>query len=223
MIVCSVRHTGTQFYVWFLSRHPSVKDLPEDKTYIGVPGKGCYANGNVVHSHIGERPGNYDNDLFRWAEENKALIPLRDPILSIITHYKRRTKKLLALLETTTHSAEFVTDGFVLFSKMSSVLFAPVDLPWTEEERYNKLVEVENHFGIEHDERWVQQYAYDWAVKNSAGDSEEKLEYMKGNLDFIYEKYYGDIDYLFLHAQIIIPFLQKHGYNLPWYNWRPSM
>jgi hypothetical protein len=226
MIVISVRHTGTMFYVWYLSRHPNVKDRPVDKTYDGMEGKGTYANGNVVHSHIGERPGEYDNNLKQWAEENRAVIPLRDPMLSIITHYRRNKKNLLVLLEKLRNSGEFVTDGFKLFSEMdpNKVLFMPVDQYWSVQERFNRLVSLEKHCDIKHDEAWTRSYSNNWHIRNSVGDSEEKKAYLKGNVEAVWQAYPQDVEYLLDNAKIIQPFLEKHGYNnLPWFNWRPSM
>lgn len=227
MIICSVKHTGTQFYLWFLSRHPNVKDRPADLTYDGQPGMGCYANGNVVSYHIGEHPGDQDNSLKDLAEAARAIVPVRDPMLSILTYRQRKRNPMLLLLEGNRATYMGVTDGYKLFSTMDTdrVLFTPIDLPWSTEERIARLKEVEAHCKIEHDETWTVKYAQDWAVRNTAGDSGLKEAYCgQKDVAAVYQAFPRDVQYLLNNKDTIIPFLEARGYNnLPWFNWRPSM
>lgn len=209
----SVQHTGTWFLLRALKRHSRVDDIIEfgqmrertsepDKKY-------------VLHVHIGDGgcplylP--YHSTYMALDVLMRVLrtvIPLRDPLLSLLSRQKRHPMLLH------TH----LINGFLYLAQMQGdCFFLPVDILTNPDERKETLNGLFDYLGLEK-EPFIDEWAEQWKVVNENPIPYSEIDwYREGAVNKLRGLFPEEFDYLQSHAYIIKPFLSKHGYkNLIW-------
>ena len=209
----SVQHTGTWFLLELLKRHSKVDDLimfGEMRERVPEPGKKY-----ILHVHVGDggSPLNLPYHSTYMALDVvsrllKTAIPLRDPLLSMLSRHKRHP----------TLSHFYLVDGFVYLAKMrADCFFLPVDILRSPDERKKALNGLFDYLGLER-EPFIDEWVKQWKVVNENPIPYSEIEwYRQGAVNKLRLLFRGEFDYLKANAHIIKPFLFKQGYtNLIW-------
>jgi len=142
----------------------------------------------------------------------KTVIPIRDPLASLLTR-ERRAPNLRHF---------YIVDGYVEvvreLSNHPNVKFFPLDLNLTEEERYELLVDVLTHCGVDvskHSEE-INDTAIHWRKENVTPNNSFREHYDAGDIDKLKELLghkWAEVAHLKNMGGILVPFLSKLGYN----------
>ena len=143
----------------------------------------------------------------------KTVIPVRDPLASILTR-EARAPQLRHFC---------VVDGYVeLVRELAgnkNVMFLPVDLNMNEFERKHLLTKIAKHCGIELNQKnrkEIAMTAYHWQKQNITPNNRFHKPYDKGDIEQIKEwlgEKWAEVVYLKNMGGLLIPFLSKLGYN----------
>lgn len=197
----SVQHTGTWFLLHLLKHHSKLdalilfnkmrEQIPEpDKRYI-------------LHVHIGDggRPSYGALDIMMRVL--KTVIPLRDPLLSLLSRHKRHP----------TLSHFYLVDGFTYLAQIPDCFFLPVDILRSPDERRGALNGLFDYLGLER-EPFIDEWAEQWKVVNKTSVLfPERGWYREGAVNKLRGLFPEEFDYLQTYAYILKPFLSKHGYK----------
>lgn len=248
VFVPSVQHTGTWFTIDFLRNFfPNVKELPFILEPAIKPGMADVAyqptysesleQRTVIHTHLPivrylNMGTNWPTSRFykRWyanlgtlrsssIEEVltlcnffKTVIPIRDPLAAILTREARHPQL----------NHFFIVDGFVVlateFVKHPNVMFLPIDLVDTTEERIELLIKVANHVGVDNEvnKDVIIAYAERWKPANPTPNNRFRQLYKTGNISEIRKllgSKWAEVTYLQNMASVILPFLANLGYT----------
>ena len=219
--VASVPHTGSWFTTNFLEKlvdceSKRMVDLTEEvplahyhlgATYDGDFGYEHLEEGKIrsEYKEYFKKFPNYTTVSYLLKEcKFKTVIPVRDPILSLITRQNRNP--LLSHM--------LVIRGLrrvVFLEKQENVFFFPVDLYETEEDRYNLLNDLTAFVGISND-GIVRETARTWSKRNVSEDTTGlKKEYLNGNLEEI-ERIIPESNIIFNNS-IVKGFMRNLGYD----------
>ena len=145
----------------------------------------------------------------------KTVIPIRDPLAAILTREARHPQ----------FRHFFIVDGFVAlakeFARHPNVMFLPIDLPMSVEDREKLLNRILAHCEVEHDGVVVHRVAKHWPVENPTPGNHFKELYLKGDvekLQFLMGPKWAEVRYLKNMASIILPFLASLGYEKQYLN-----
>lgn len=219
--LATVQHTGT----WF------VKDIIEQLTHCKISLLEEVSASVIVqppkddwlHFHVGP------NDLSTWPNDTsehlkflghpyakamattfKTVIPLRDPMLSLITRQKRHPELV--------HTS--IIDGFEFLSQLddTNTFWFPIDQQLTLEERFCLIDSMCKFLDIESDSSVIAKIALEWEPKNSTPKDDEQLgsAYQKRDWEYLISRIPQSTKQL-LTTPSIRDFLVERGYNLPWF------
>jgi hypothetical protein len=224
--VTSIQHTGTWFLLDMLACHPDVDGLCESRlvrpgdTYI-FPGKTT-----ILHKHI---PMSAEGEVITLEQDRllnvphlavidtyKTLIPLRDPLLSIITRQSRHPDLTHTYL---VHGFLHLTD----LEKHPNVFFVPIDTDIDLPQKRRLLRSACLHIDIPERLTYIRRYAESWPVSNSFSYTEQnkslKGHYYSRDIPELMKTFPQEIKLLREKEGQLRPFLEKHGYkNLPWWS-----
>ena len=235
----SVQHTGTRFAASFLKQHSNVcKLLPahdiafdnEIFQHPERPGKIVFTA--HVWGPVGKSPAApYTNDslnrLFKVPDlekyyqrflgpfytspkERKHLVPIRDPLLSLITGHVRQPER---------DNSDLIY-GFQTLPHLPNSFFIPVDLTLPVKQRENLLTDALGHVGLEK-ENYVKFIADSWPIVGSFPTTETfrlRICYIQRDTKML-EKTINEYQLLKKQEPILRPFLENIGYrNLLWWD-----
>jgi hypothetical protein len=205
----SVQHTGTWFLINALKCHSKVDDLimfREMREKTPEPGKKY-----ILHVHVGDGGSPLTpsyHATYRSLDVTmrvlKTAIPLRDPLLSMLSRHKRHP---------VLHHF-YLVDGFVYLATMrADCFFLPVDILKSPEKRKEALNGLFDYFGLER-EPFIDEWAEQWKAVNENPIEYAEMEwYWQGAVNKLRLLFPKEFDYLQSQAHVIKPFLYKHGYK----------
>jgi hypothetical protein len=146
-----------------------------------------------------------------------TIIPVRDPLMSLITGYRRS--------EVAGVQFDFISrlSCFSFWTDLSwapgpSIFFFPIDLYTTREAREELLNDTLTMCGLP-SATYVSELAATWVPQNTVGDYEMKRWYLNGDVKKIEAAIPRCFSALRLHEQTFRPFLEHLGYkNLLWWS-----
>ena len=206
ILIASVQHTGTWFMIDFVERVGGIRvRLLQDLVFNWRPT-------NALHIHTADE-GVFGNDfaerlLPHLVKIHKTIIPLRDPVLSLITRQTRFPEK----------SHEYIIDGFEFLAGVNhdNVMFLPVDQQYTFARRVKLLQQLANHLQITLDNQDpLVEYARMWHAQHTSNSKEMRRVYYEHGAKEIPELE-SEVA-LLLSKPKIKEFLQRHDYSLPWF------
>ena len=208
----SVQHTGTWFLINALKRHSKIDDLimfGEMREKVPEPDKRY-----ILHVHIGDgsSPLNLPYHSTYMALDVmirvlKTAIPLRDPLLALLSRHKRHPML----------PHHYLVDGFVYLAEIPDCFFLPIDILSSFDEKKEALNSLFDYLGLER-EPFIDEWAEQWKVVNENPIPYSEIDwYREGAVNKLRGLFPEEFDYLQSYAYIIKPFLSKHGYkNLMW-------
>ena len=212
----SVQHTGTWFLLNGLKRHSKLDDyilFEEMWEREPVPYKRY-----ILHVHIGDGGSPltlpYHSTYMAldvMMRVLKTVVPLRDPLLSLLSRHKRHP--MLPHF--------YLIDGFVYLAQVQkNCFFLPIDILKETKQvdrRKAALGSLFEYLRLEW-EPFIDEWAEQWKVVNENPVPYSELEwYRQGAVNKLRGLFPEEFDYLQSNAHIIKPFLSKHGYkNLIW-------
>ena len=214
-MVFSVHHTGTVFLLDLLQWHSQIDGLREMGELV-KPEAPPPLPSQLVHLHLTGRKADSRAELDigweclkRVAQSGRVLVPIRDPLLSLISRERR--------LPGGDH--RFIVDGFraLVDLELPRNRFLVVDTPGEATEREKALrralAALQLHF-----EPFALRVAREWTPKNKWDSGEDLLRlYEIGDMDGLRNRFPLNFDYLGLWGHKIGPFLRDLGYSsLPW-------
>ncbi|MHB0968068.1 MAG: hypothetical protein ACYC36_16635 [Bellilinea sp.] len=217
IFIPSVQGTGTWFLLNLLKPHPQVDYLV---TWLGFDEQKLeLSNMAVVQAHFGEGKTGPEFGAFvpddtaeGWMRKATAtVIPVRDPLLSLMTANNRRLDDA---------PLDHIINGFLTMSRWAGendIFFLPVDLyggKSASERRkiFSSLIRFCGLDFIPH----CEEYARRWQVVNTAYG--QKNHYHAGNIEAVKEELGPYFDKLVANKEILRPFLERLGYsNLLWW------
>ena len=243
IFIPSIQHTGTWFLLHLLRNHSSNKSghmlnhehlqrILIDKSYVNLV---FSEDTTLIHFHFGEGEAHFPDDRAKhfpyelveyMASIFPTVIPLRDPLLSLISRQARYPDL--------DHS--YLINGFVYLVQLSQK-FRPFILPidvlakHSDKQRYGELADLMKHLGLDL-EPYLALWSVSWSVFNptSAIAESENNEEMKtalslmagyyetGDVGKLYEIFPEEYDYLKSHEPLLKPFLKELGYrDLAWW------
>lgn len=218
-MVFSVHHTGTVFLLDALQWHGAI-DRVREMAELCSPGAPPPTCRQVVHLHLmghcADSRGPLDipwPDLMETAIKGRVLIPLRDPMLALISRERR--------LPGGDH--RFIVNGFIalldLLDQVPHNRWLQVDNDWNFEARLAKLNELQAAIGLD-PQPFARRLAREWLPQNAWGSGFDLVRlYSIGDLDGLRSRFPMNFDYLTERAKQLRPFLERFGYrDLPW--WR---
>jgi len=238
ILVATIQHTGTWFLLNFLKQHPACskpfmvhKLRYEDELYFEEPPDRPVV---LLHQHFKnyetaeeDKTKNYNAYaspilLRALFSTYKTVIPLRDPLRSLVTRQARHPAM--------TH--RYIVHGFTYAATIDvpTVMFMPLDLLQQSEpdRRVAALKQLLTHMGLP-----IKPYATRWGRRWPNVASTEKSVAAKRLRLEEYKKMYeardlpalraagisAEIDLLQEHEAVIRPFLEHYGYDdLCWYS-----
>jgi hypothetical protein len=208
IFVPTIQHTGTWFVLKYLKQFvPICKEAAEilkDKKIINQQ--------MIIHAHLpipdsieGEKSLSF-NAIEIMSNIFKTVIPIRDPFAAILTREARHPEL----------RHFYIVDGFKYLSASMqdnpNIKFFPVDLPMR-----SLLIDTMVHCGIDphphHD--IICQTAKSWKPENPTPNNRFKRLYKRKNIKqirFLLGPKWSEIEYLKIHASVILPFLASIGY-----------
>ena len=224
----SPQHTGTWFVIEFLRQHPQIatvilypSQLPTRCTieeWLVDHHKVCLEDQKVLlHAHTRKDFPSFLDDfhVLEGKAPQNPIVPLRDPLRSIITRQIRHPDKI----------HKHIVDGFLEVTKMKDAFFLPVDLPKSTDERTEALRGMCRHVGIRNDCNYIDIIAEQWTPTNTTNTDWTKVEYEHLKTNFNQKRFKKLVntfsetyEYLKEHQSTLQPFLEKLGYkSLIWY------
>lgn len=138
----------------------------------------------------------------------KTVIPIRDPLRSLLTRQNRHPKL----------DHRYLIDGFKALARCHDVFFFPVDLFEKYEDRRSLLVRLFEFLELEVP-KYVNEVAKSWVPANTSGHYEMKDWYNAKDAKKIEKIIPEEYEWLRKNISILKPFLESLGYrNLMW--WR---
>lgn len=240
--VPSVHHTGTWFTVAFLLSHPDIKGFvqlknienlivsdegqehsivtghPEEKISEDI---NTNENGiNILQSHIlFKDSGHPEMELSQQALilSLPCIIPLRDPLLSLVTRHQRQPHQShLRLISEWAVLVRFLNN----ISPVKKPFFLPLDLmgkekPQKRSDRLSGAFSVAGVIPNGHTEHWSRQWSSGY---NSRGDYDLKKRYFEKDVGYLRRTFPDEFTELKRHENLLRPFFDKQGYpSLLWY------
>jgi hypothetical protein len=192
----------------FLQNHPSMRR--------GSP----YSLNKVISvEQLGEDRVFYihlnDSKSIEIAKNFPTIVPIRDPFKCIITAHQRKQQK-----RSTININVIMTEWskIVHHLKPKDVLFLPIDLYLSLEDRVKLLQQAEKYLTLPINTEYIQQVASTWEPKNTCGSYTAKELYETGRHEEVFSMYSTDLKRLLTMKLDLIPFLQSLGYShLPWF------
>jgi len=147
----------------------------------------------------------------------KTVIPVRDPLAAILTREVRHPQ----------FRHFYIIDNFVAlateFVQHPNIMFLPIDLNYSFEQRKDLLLKVLNHCEIDNfDESIVNKYAEEWIPQNITPNNKFKEMYENKDIDGIMNllgQKQASVKYLQNMASIIFPFMTSFGYTRENFIW----
>jgi hypothetical protein len=175
------------------------KPLPEDHSKI------------VYQSHILDRPTHREMDLI--AMGHKAVIPMRDPLSSLISRKNRNPEEPMYHH---VDAFEYVaTSPWIAKSFIFPIDTKGFKSNWKFRQSMGRALF--NYCNLDIPKQ-LEVWAKDNEHKNTMGKYNEKLCYLDGNLKDATAKCVGEFEYLKSKKDVIIPFLKRLGYeDLMWW------
>lgn len=209
IFIPSVQHTGTRFTIDFIEKCGNIKvtKLPELLDH--------WETASCVHAHIGDS-GIADRVFRRWASFCRMIIPIRDPVLSLITAKSIHERDFDG---TSDHS--FLVDGFNLIASHDEYnaqkIYLPVDQHRSTEERIELLRRVADHLRMWVDGAILQTYATEWRIVNSCHLTQPMLD-LYAEKGILGVKEITEEAKLLLSLPVIKDFLVSLDYKLDWFD-----
>jgi hypothetical protein len=225
--VASVHHTGTWFALEFLLWHSQFREVVELHELIS--GQKLVSKEKIVHFHLTGRKIDSRGDIEcdwekvkKFVKSAKVLVPLRDPLLSLISREKRHPGG----------DHRFIIDGFEALSDIcgdvdneyrKEMNWLVVDLSRMLSEN-DRVIALKNRLvQLRLDEQpYVYRFARDWKKFNSWNDSKHhdcvayEDAYLMNDWEWLKRQLGNNWDYLVSKMEKIRPMLIKFGYSLKW-------
>lgn len=224
--IASVPHTGTWFVINFLEQlleatttHARFAEGENKITHFHVGADINRSDFGYEHLPEDEAKKTYEEYFKKFPsmeesnkliETRKTIIPVRDPLLALITR-QNRNSKLSHLL---------TVRGFEYISRLygrPDIFFFPVDLYDTFEGQLRLLEKLTEFVGVEN-KILVDYSAIMWMARNTSHDTSGlKKEYNDGNMDAVINTLPVETECLF-NTPSIKEFMSDIGYKyLKWY------
>lgn len=208
IFVLSVHHTGTWFVIDALRNHPdagpfiefrelvSSRDTDQAKQSFNAATKPTIIQTHYVGTNITPCLHFEGNGVWQRMKGHichamlanmKTVIPVRDPVLSILTRAARHPEQDPAYFPLAFEE--------LLSIQNENVLFLPIDLDWDTERRHAELIAMFSHVGLDPTNRHVLEYAAKWEAPsyNISNPTPIKSAYAKRDADAL------------MHLQTIYP------------------
>ena len=251
ILLATVPHTGTWFMVEFFRSHPAVSNFIEVQVLQKAPNlmadadsgrKGLISGDvNLVQGHFGYPA--HEKLLLAFAAMNPLVIPLRDPLLSLITAVNRDrskepnplpspTKAWLRFVEKVDAERDFYQPFYVPLDLMGDKKYKisgpkHPEILWRAGPRLTKLMQVQSVAGL-HDidkinrpsfknaEKWAEEWPHD--RHNSRGMYPLKEAYLAGDTKKIRDAMPKAYYFLEQAEDALRPMLEREGYReLMWW------
>ncbi len=229
-ILITPQHTGTWFWLNFLTRHPEIDGFAVRDNFLqGIEGFGKILSTGVeidkdkdLSKEVQYRMGYKSVIHFHGPDSPEHLIligvasPLlttRDPLLSLISRFQRFPEKEdLDILETFVWMAKYVY-------RFSPHLYKIVSIDLIQlEKRIHELKEILDWFNLDTDEDYIKRWADRWP-KIPTLEYELKEKYHAGDVSFIKQTMPVLWNLLIRKEDILRPWLESIGYkDLLWWN-----
>ena len=238
----SVHHTGTWFTVAFLKSHPAIKGFVQLKNIENLIVSGVGQQHEVVTGHPEEKVCediNTNEDGINilqshifYSDESRpclhkaqqalilalpCVIPLRDPLLSLVTRHQRQPhQNHLSLVYEWVALIEYLNN----IEAVKNPVFLPLDVMGNQkpQKRNDRLSEAFAVAGVAPN-GYVEQWASQWPKGyNSRGEYELKKRYMEKDVGYIRRTLPDEFTELKRWEHLLRPFFDKQGYpSLMWY------
>ena len=226
--LASVPHTGTFFVENFLRNHPgvghAVNIAPVVKNKAMIRRRlddRAFEEGlepstvNLIQAHL---EGFYRPFIQCFGLFGPLVIPMRDPLLSIISTVERNpATNPMQRVESFIALAKDIVSQIHVFCPF----FVPVDLLAAKKasERYTHLIGLQAHCGLLVDYEYTAKVAYPWEEVNTGGKYALKQAYAERNKSLIWGILAGEIGVLQANEDLLRPMLEKIGYQgLMWWS-----
>lgn len=218
--IMSVQHTGTWFVIRLLERLLNRKCIVSEQMYISKN-----VRPQLAHFHIGAPVGGLpkskvyevatqpDFILEALAKCHKVVVPVRDPIRSLITRQNRHSDL----------SHIHIVNGFKYLTTgaLGDVFYLPIDLPLSGYGRMRLLRRMCRFLEIPLTEGVriiLREYVVDWGKQNSTEDSGYHFQYDYGNIEYLKSEMHYELGQLFECTEIRDLLVQIGYTDLPWYS-----
>lgn len=224
IMITSMLHSGTYFWMEFLQQHPEVHKQP----YQAYPdfGKSLQKLKSAMRGHPYPQKMIIQHHILPDGNFIPAVIAvptiwtIRDPILSCISMIKRNPKGNDDWKEII--GKDYI-GGFAnmiqILPETDNILPVTVDIKNSLEERTDKCRRVLSHLGLSPNEGLCSSYASSWKPKNKRPDNELNLLLNSKNVGGLKARLGGMWDGLKRNEEILRPFLLGLGYkDLVWWS-----
>lgn len=216
ILVASAHHTGTWFALNFLLKANPDYEVLEFRKLLEDPD--TIKKESIVHFHLtgetinsrGVIQGFKIDDAIALMNEVRTLVPLRDPLSSVLSRHERHPEL----------QHFFILDAFIYMNQLpESCQFLPVDVNHGHIGRQRLLLKILYEFGICPPPYEIEKYARDWPTSNTRGNYPIKILYEKHrDVESVNLFVPGEYRYLIANKHKIQPFLESKGYiDLPWF------
>jgi len=210
--VLSIQHTGTWFAIDFLRSHPMAGPFHE---LVEVIHAGGLVTRSVIHAHLIKDVHPADahkhmgfEGLAILAATGRVIVPIRDPMLSLITRHARHPMM----------DHRYIVQAYQALARLRPpVTYLPVDQ--TPLGRENRLRAVLGAAGLPALTGHVEAWAHHWPAKNPTHLSAEKQAYHNGDWGHLRKAMGAEIAALLSAKSDLVPFLSELRYHaLPWWS-----
>ena len=196
-------------YEAFLHGHPRKWAQRMDAGHFNIPEQ---VKLSQTHFHVCKT----EPEIQRLIDDNKTIIPVRDPMLSLITREKRHP-------ELNPHYP-WVTqfDRFVDLAEHPNCFFFPIDLYKSADEKKVLVRNLLDYVGVtDINDVWLNNFVKKWTPVNltAANNNIQKnlvAPYQNGELDKLHARFKKSYEFLIKNDNIK-KFLKTMGYDLPWF------
>lgn len=239
----TLQHTGTWFVIYFVCDHPEVGGfVMESNLFDGLKGKLDKVHnesgrseqvpeqvatgkktllfGHIV-CHSQESPPYLcpRQQSVVLAASGPIVVPLRDPLLAMITHEKRIDDFENFRLHHKITCWRLYFEFLMSVEKYKDVVYLPIDVLDTREERLKHLKQVQAAYGLESEEI-AQKWADKWAVYNSyvPQNHPNKVAYANRDLPALEKTISHSLKALRDSEDILRPIMKRWYKDLLWWS-----
>ena len=245
----TVQHTGSWFMLAFLSSHPDVGGVIVEPNVLqsitgafsrinkgngssdpDVPEGFVLGKVNILFSHIASHsfadPDPYicpRQMMTPLASDHPLVVPLRDPLLAMITHKRRIPDFVNFRLEHKKRTWMLYFRFLTGVAPHKAIIWVPIDILESHNERCEKLVQVLAGYGLavtEEDRARCMDWAKKWPICRSkvASSDPAKVAYYARDLDWFEANMSHELAALREIQGDLRPLLEVAGYsNLLWW------
>lgn len=207
LLSATVQHTGTYNLWGMLEASPDVHKITwRDRIRRGLD-QAHPTKTTVLHTHFGDETFkdliSHFRELEFWTRALPTVIPLRDPMLAVISRHGRYPKI----------EPSYIVRGFVQISQLKTEpCFIRTDMPELGRQDARAMFE---RFDMR---PCPDSIITNWRPKNATGQTPLKQAYALKDLGAIEQAVPAAFHLLMEHRNVLRPFLERYGYrDLPWF------